>query len=117
MIDSFFGSAGKKFSEGINLPNQSGSGLAAISGFFRLVKAAVMGWVKKQVGSSINEVITGPKMEELMGVREMKEQNKDKPENEQQTGRKAKSTNKNAMEKIVEPSIFYSNTVDFSYDF
>jgi len=43
MIDSFFGSAGKKFSEGINLPNQSGTGLAAISGFFRLVKAAVMG--------------------------------------------------------------------------
>ncbi|CAJ0747924.1 2232_t:CDS:2 [Entrophospora sp. SA101] len=69
--------AGKKFSEGINLPNQSGSGLAAISGFFRLVKAAVMGWVKKQ----------------------------------------AKSTNKVVSERIVEPAIFYSNTVDFSYDF
>ncbi|CAH1764672.1 6865_t:CDS:2 [Entrophospora sp. SA101] len=76
--------AGKKFSEGINLPNQSGSGLAAIK---------------------------------LMGVKEKKEQGKDKPENEQQTGRKAKSTNKVVSERIVEPAIFYSNTVDFSYDF
>ncbi|CAJ0831470.1 4411_t:CDS:2 [Entrophospora sp. SA101] len=84
MIDGFFGSAGKKFSEGINLPNQSGSGLAAIK---------------------------------LMGVKEKKEQGKDKPENEQQTGRKAKSTNKVVSERIVEPAIFYSNTVDFSYDF
>src|SRR5436305_551943 len=40
----------------------------------------------------------------------------DHPESEQQTERLKKSTAK-SQHKTVEPSIFYSNTVDFNYDF
>lgn len=38
------------------------------------------------------------------------------PENEQQTERQKKSTAK-SQNRIVEPAIFYSNTIDFNYDF
>jgi hypothetical protein len=41
---------------------------------------------------------------------------KDSPENEQQTERLKKSTAR-AIAKVVEPSIFYSNTIDFNYNF
>lgn len=45
----------------------------------------------------------------------------DKPENEQQTERSFKSTlatvSGDVVNKKLEPSIFYSNTIDFNYDF
>jgi len=45
----------------------------------------------------------------------------DNPENEQQTERSFKSTlatvSKDVANKKIEPSIFYSNTIDFDYDF
>jgi len=42
--------------------------------------------------------------------------NDDHPEREQQTERMKKSTAR-SQHRIVEPTIFYSNTVDFNYDF
>jgi len=51
--------------------------------------------------------------EQLLGGELM---NDDHPEREQQTERMKKSTAR-SQHRIVEPSIFYSNTVDFNYDF
>src|SRR5438270_1994060 len=60
--------------------------------------------------------MSGKTYRELLGLEEEGSTNKDKPENEQQTERKKKSTAK-SQNRIVEPAIFYSNTIDFNYDF
>src|SRR5215213_8251965 len=63
------------------------------------------------------DILTGEKYGDMMGVKTKEpEQNLEKPEQEAQTERQKKSTAK-SKEKIVEPAIFYSGTIDFNYDF
>jgi len=67
-------------------------------------------------GNHLADIITPRKYHEFLGIELEGDQNKDQSENEQQTERLKKSTAK-SQQRIVEPSIFYSNTIDFNYDF
>ena len=108
----------------LNLPDEGavGEGLAVVGGIFKLLKAVAQGWIQKQVGSSISDAVTGNKLEELLGVKATEEQNKDTPQTEQQIKRSKKNAIKQAnklnkaVDNIITPSLFYSNTVEFNYD-
>ena len=90
-----------------------------VGGLFEAAGEAVEGNKDGKGGSpSMADILTGRKYYELLGAKVENEQtqNKDQSENEQQTKRQKASTAK-SQHRIVEPSIFYSNTVDFDYDF
>src|SRR5206468_2978554 len=62
------------------------------------------------------DILTPKKYHEMLGIELEGKQNQDQPQNEQQTKRQKASTAK-SQHRIVEPSIFYSSTVEFNYDF
>src|SRR3954454_21306122 len=86
------------------------SGIPVIGGFGRA--ASEQG--KKAEEAAKTKPPTGKELTEQTLGGELK--NDDRPETEQSTERKKKSTAKN-QNRVVEPAIFYSNTVDFNYDF
>src|SRR5947207_10712816 len=94
-----------------------GSKIPFVGGLFETAGEIVEG-DKKEGSPSMVDILTGKKYSELLGAKVENEQtqNKDSSENEQQTKRQKASTAK-SQHRIVEPSIFYSNTVDFDYDF
>lgn len=96
-----------------------GKSIPFVGGLFEAAGEAVEGNKDGKGGSpSMADILTGRKYYELLGAKVENEQtqNKDQSENEQQTKRQKASTAK-SKHRIVEPSIFYSNTVDFDYDF
>ena len=90
--------------------------LSGISNFLKLCKEGLKGWVKKQVGTNFNEVFTADKLEKISGIKDDNKPDLNQAESEKQTERQKKSTAK-GQNRIVEPSIFYTNTIDFAYDF
>ncbi|RHZ36348.1 hypothetical protein GvMRE_Ic1g55 [endosymbiont GvMRE of Glomus versiforme] len=74
---------------------------------------------KGEGGASIGGLITADKYADALNINPEggRQQNDDKPEKEAQTDRKKKSTGRKGQDFVLDPSIFYASTVDFSYDF
>src|SRR5262245_5758827 len=107
VVSSFVERAGEKLMDlGESFPYVGG-----VIKFFRGGKEEA-----KKKGNKLADIITPKKYQEFLGTKSEAEQNKDQSENEQQTERQKKSTSK-SQHRVVEPSIFYSNTIDFNYDF
>jgi len=75
---------------------------------------------KKDFTSAPGGMITADSYSNALNVNPAggKPQDQENPENERQTKDKTKTTKKKkSQDNIVDPSIFYSNTIDLTYDF
>jgi len=95
---------------------ESGGFFAGIKNIFRLLKEAFKGWVKKQIGADLNNVFDAQHYEKYAGIKDKGNTDKEQAQSEEQTKRMKASTAK-GQNRVVEPSIFYTNTIDLDYDF
>lgn len=87
-----------------------------LKNLWTLLGVGFKSWIKKQIGTDFGQMFTADRYKKMSGVKEKNSNDKDQKDSEGQTERMKKSTAK-AQNRVIEPAIFYTNTIDLAYDF
>ncbi|MCE8163837.1 MAG: hypothetical protein I3273_06225 [Candidatus Moeniiplasma glomeromycotorum] len=122
LLDKVFDTFGSTF----GLDKLAEQGKEEGKGFFSgikmlcvLLKEAIKGWIKKQIGTDLHNVLTGHKYAKLLGVKGDKSvphSNETKTEQGKQADLKAKSTKSN-KDKTVETDSNHPDSVHYNLNF